>query len=278
MAKLLAATSSNILHRPVRIEIDDVQTDAIDHVIYHMEEVLLDKAYYSIYRNYLTAHKAGLKVVLNGQGSDEVWLGYYNIYPFIRKFQDKLTLTDFSAYWLEQFSLKNYAHTSQLQAVITNHLTPHFGTGNLSPLDAMVAFGTRTHLQSMLVQEDRLSMASSVECRVPFVDYRVISLAMQVPSTLKLLDGREKYLIRKLGESFLPAPIYKRHKAVLPDMPDHFGQIADEAISHGTIQKSHLLKELFSKALSNDLQSLSASDKWKLFSLSRFEKVFFNLD
>ena len=48
----------------------------IDKVIHSVEEILIDKVYLPVYFNYKAAKDDGFTVVLNGQGSDEVWLGY----------------------------------------------------------------------------------------------------------------------------------------------------------------------------------------------------------
>ena len=46
----------------------------IDQVIFSVEEILIDKVYLPVYFNYKAAKDDGFTVVLNGQGSDEVWL------------------------------------------------------------------------------------------------------------------------------------------------------------------------------------------------------------
>lgn len=278
MARLLTSQHPNMRHSVVKIALEDMQSEAIDRVTYHMEEVLLDKAYYAIYRNYRSAHEADLKVVLNGQGSDEVWLGYYNTYPFIKLFQNGLNLERFAQYWIEQFAFKAYVNPQQMRDVIQQHISTYLDglwVQNRSALDAFVNFGVRTYLQSMLMQEDRLSMAHSVECRVPYVDYRVIAFGLRIPAKLKVLDGREKYLLRKVAERILPQAIYTRHKSVLPDLPDYFGAMADTSMQRPGFFDSSLLNEIFTKSLRHDLKSLPAVERWKVFSIQRFEDVFF---
>jgi asparagine synthase (glutamine-hydrolysing) len=53
--------------------------------------------------------------------------------------------------------------------------------------------------------EDRMSMASSVESRLPFMDYRLVEFAFSLPDDLKLRDGYNKYILRQSMGKLLPA-------------------------------------------------------------------------
>jgi len=61
-------------------------------------------------------------------------------------------------------------------------------------------------------QGDRVAMAHSVEGRFPFLDHRVAEFCGRLPSRLRLRGLRDKYLLRKLGASLLPAEIWNRPK------------------------------------------------------------------
>ncbi|MFC1678598.1 asparagine synthase (glutamine-hydrolyzing) [Elusimicrobiota bacterium] len=64
----------------------------------------------------------------------------------------------------------------------------------------------------LLVKSDRMSMAHSLEARVPFLDNELIELATSIPANLKLRRGTAKYLPRKLLSSLVPKEIAKRGK------------------------------------------------------------------
>nr|WP_276318807.1 asparagine synthase-related protein [Marinitoga lauensis] len=65
----------------------------------------------------------------------------------------------------------------------------------------------------MPLQEDKLSMAHSIECRVPFVDdNKMLNLGLSIDSNLKIFDKREKYILRKAYEKILPKNITERYK------------------------------------------------------------------
>jgi asparagine synthase (glutamine-hydrolysing) len=274
-AKLLVSQSENIVHHIVNVTRDDVNLKLIDKVTYHMEEILFDKAYISIYKNYAVAKDMGIKAVLNGQGSDEVWVGYYFFYPFLQFENKLLEMNSFASYWKSNFFLNEFTDSGTTNKLVNSNLEknylPYLGSDHVN---SVIAFAIKTHLQSMLMQEDRLSMASSVECRVPFVDYRIIELALSLSSKIKVLDGREKYLLRKVGQKLLPEEIYNRRKEVFPIPPKTYDIIGEKLIDVKEILSGNIIRSI-SNLSEEDFKGLSPANKWKLFALSRFEKLYF---
>jgi asparagine synthase (glutamine-hydrolysing) len=74
-------------------------------------------------------------------------------------------------------------------------------------------FDQQTYLQALLHRLDRMTMAASVEGRVPFLDHRVVELAAMLPSNLKVRGMETKYLLKQVGARYLPAAITRRRKA-----------------------------------------------------------------
>ena len=52
-----------------------------------------------------------------------------------------------------------------------------------------------------------MTMASSVEARVPFLDHHLVEYALNIPSSLKYKDGHTKYILKKVAQNFLPDAI-----------------------------------------------------------------------
>ena len=63
-----------------------------------------------------------------------------------------------------------------------------------------------------LVIGDRMSMAHSLEVRAPFVDYQVVEFAARLPGSLKLRNGRLKYILRQVASQYIPREIVKKRK------------------------------------------------------------------
>ena len=71
-------------------------------------------------------------------------------------------------------------------------------------------------MQTLLDRSDRMSMASGLEVRVPFCDYRLVQYMWNVPWEMKALDGREKGLLRYVVKDLLPKEIVERKKSPYP--------------------------------------------------------------
>jgi asparagine synthase (glutamine-hydrolysing) len=66
--------------------------------------------------------------------------------------------------------------------------------------------------ENLLLLTDKMSMAVSLECRVPFLDHRLVELAAQIPARHKLPNGRLKGLLKDALEGILPDSIINRRK------------------------------------------------------------------
>ena len=76
---------------------------------------------------------------------------------------------------------------------------------------------TRTRLPALLRYEDRLSMAFSIESRVPFLDHRLVELAFALLDTAKIHGGWSKYALRRALEGVLPhSVVWRRDKKGFP--------------------------------------------------------------
>ena len=77
-----------------------------------------------------------------------------------------------------------------------------------NPVDQSQRTDLRTYmLDDILVKVDRMSMRHSLELRSPFLDYRMVELGLRVPSRLRVKDGVNKYLLRRLAARHLPPEV-----------------------------------------------------------------------
>lgn len=83
----------------------------------------------------------------------------------------------------------------------------------LNPVDQVLFTDGRTRLiYDYLVKIDRATMANSVECRSPFLDTQLLEYVAQIPASLKFKNRQTKYLLKKIGEKYLPKNILYAHK------------------------------------------------------------------
>jgi len=87
------------------------------------------------------------------------------------------------------------------------------GLGDLPFGSQMMKFDFRTYLpEDVLVKVDRMSMAHSIESRVPLLDNQVIDFAARLPLHLKIRDGRRKVVLKEVAARLLPQEIIHRRK------------------------------------------------------------------
>ncbi len=88
---------------------------------------------------------------------------------------------------------------------------------DLNPLDAMLYIDTKTWLpDDLLIKADKMTMANSLELRVPLLDHKVLEFAAGLPSHFKVHGFTTKYILKKAFKSRIPAPILDRRKVGFP--------------------------------------------------------------
>jgi len=80
-------------------------------------------------------------------------------------------------------------------------------------LNLMLYMDLKTWLpDDLLSKVDRMSMAASLEARVPYLDHRLVEFAFSLPSSLKLRGNKGKYILKKAAQKYLPREIINRQK------------------------------------------------------------------
>ena len=98
---------------------------------------------------------------------------------------------------------KQYLQTNTQMHELTERMKPQLE--NRHPLNQSLYIETKTRLPGWILwKSDRLSMAHSVEARVPFMDHQLVEFAAQLPPWLKLNGMDEKYILRKIMMGRLP--------------------------------------------------------------------------
>ncbi len=189
--------------------------DDLSHLLYINDEPFAALTIYSQYCVMREARKE-VKVVLDGQGADELLAGYI-AYQFchIRGMIRQLLLIQalrellgmlrhhrsFLAYAVSQFFARR-ERRNLLRA--GSHEYPRY-RGTLS--EALKIDLTTANLPYMLHWEDRTSMAFSIEARVPYLDYRVVEFLSSLPEDQKIRNGITKYVLRKAVKGIVPDAI-----------------------------------------------------------------------
>jgi asparagine synthase (glutamine-hydrolysing) len=83
-------------------------------------------------------------------------------------------------------------------------------------LDKLLAADVKTYLQELLMKQDQMSMAASIESRVPFLDHKLVEFAARLPVEMKLRGLTTKYILRQAMRKRLPKAILSRKKMGFP--------------------------------------------------------------
>jgi asparagine synthase (glutamine-hydrolysing) len=98
-----------------------------------------------------------------------------------------------------------------------DHYLSYWNSRPQSPLlPRMLYADQKTYLVELLMKQDRMSMACSIESRVPFLDHQFLEFAMSIPDHLKIRGATQKYILKKAVEDLLPPEIIHRKKMGFP--------------------------------------------------------------
>jgi asparagine synthase (glutamine-hydrolysing) len=143
----------------------------------------------------------------------------------------------------------------------------------------MMRFDTETYLpEDVLTKVDRMSMAHSIEARVPLLDNEVVAFAGSLPASLKIRNGRGKHVLKAVAATLLPPAILNRRKQgfAVPlgnwfrgDLPTLFGDtlLSSDSLQRGYFQPAfvrRLVDEHVSGARDHTLRlwQLVVFDEW----------------
>lgn len=145
--------------------------------------------------------RKSVKVVLSGEGGDELFGGYGRYrganrpWPFARKMRRRGALEGLGILW------ENGAWRAGMDLAETEA-----GKHGWNRLQQAQAVDCADWLPNdLLTKLDRCLMAQGIEGRVPFLDPKVAALAFRLPDKMKLAEGRGKYLLRKWLDGVLPS-------------------------------------------------------------------------
>ncbi len=137
------------------------------------------------------ASEKGVKVLLDGQGSDETWAGYDYYTNNSQNIIQGVTKTPFRTNVLNADFVKSYTKT----------VYPKPFDDDLLNLQYRDLFYTK--IPRALRFNDRVSMLYGTELRAPFLDYELVEYVFSRPTSFKLKDGFQKWMLRKIAEKFL---------------------------------------------------------------------------
>jgi asparagine synthase (glutamine-hydrolysing) len=239
------------------------------------------------------------KIALTGEGADEIFCGYpwyrfekicrpFSIIP--RPIRELLILGSIGKRWKpwssnvflapRKMNLLRYVDlvspfepgiaenlfSSDLLENTDRHdkayltLTDFPGFSNWDALEQIQYMETKSRMTDFIIHGlDRISMAHSVEARVPFLDHELVEMASQMPSSIKMRRLKEKYILRKAMHGRLPDEITERKKRGLAApsniwLRGKLPEFAEDMFSEDNIRKKGYFKPEYVRSLLDDHQ------------------------
>ena len=254
-AKAVAESLHGIFHEVVPTAQDFV--DSLPDLIYALDEPLAGPGLFPQFAVSKLARQH-VKVVLGGQGGDEIFGGYARYLvayleqamkgaifetqeegkhlvslesivpqlsllkqyrPLLSQFWSQGLFEDMDARYFHLIDrspgLSSLLHPDALARFDKNELFAEFQKvfnhpDTQSYINKMTHFDQKTLLPALLQIEDRVSMAVSLESRVPLLDTRIVDLVTTMPPPLKFQGGRSKHILKKAIRSLLPSAVLDR--------------------------------------------------------------------
>ena len=294
-------------------------------LIWHEDEPLAHPSSVALYFVSDLASKH-VKVVLTGEGSDELMAGYaryrktilnlalgerYNkmVPSGVRRLVQKqfagmtgsklrlklgrtfLNLSpDIESIYFDNFAVFSRSLQQQLLTRETvdriGGIDPYAGVRELlghtdaqSLLDRLLYADIKTYLHELLMKQDQMSMAASVESRVPFLDHKLVEFTSSLPERLKLRGWTTKYVLRQSMKGVLPAAILDRPKMGFP-VPlgkwfrGAYSSVLDEYVLGSRAHERGLFNGDFTRALVEQHRRGEANHSERLWSLVNLEMWF----
>jgi asparagine synthase (glutamine-hydrolysing) len=224
----------------------------VDHSVDYFDEPFAAPSTIPSYLGCNVARKQ-VTVAMSGDGGDELFMGYgyYELYDKVRKIfrmdagvgrhlmkaafnvmggRYKRASRLFSLpskdlfvhLWSEQQYMFSEKEIGSLLNISDTHLSikdswRHIDSLKLSDYEKISLFDIEQYLAyNLLYKMDSASMASSLEVRNPYLDYRVMEYAYNLPQEFKIRNGEHKYLMKKLLTRYLPDSLVYRRKWGFP--------------------------------------------------------------
>jgi asparagine synthase (glutamine-hydrolysing) len=270
----------------------------IDEVVYTQEEPFGGPSMFMGWHVFREARARNIRVMLSGQGGDETLLGYDRYYAailhqtsgmtFLRQLllqarHSSLTRLGVLEYYLyftrPGLRLRRLKSRSYLKPEIVDSLAfapVEQSAASFRNVDELSKIEIESlQLPRLLRYDDRNAMRHAIETRMPFLDYRLVELAVSLPADYKIHDGWRKYVLRKAFGDQLPPEITWQRTKIGFEAPDNTWLAAHGDAIKREIESSAILEKITDKArLLRDFASLSVKEQWAYFNAAAWERVY----
>jgi asparagine synthase (glutamine-hydrolysing) len=142
-----------------------------------------------------------------------------------------------------------------------------------------------TYLHELLMKQDQMSMAASIESRVPFLDHPLTEWVAELPQSMKLRGTTTKWILRQAMKEKLPAPILTRRKLGFPVpvgawLRTHWKPLIDEYVtSERALSRGIFECDTVEHLVAEHLSGINHSERlWALLTFEVWARIFLDGD
>jgi asparagine synthase (glutamine-hydrolysing) len=193
-----------------------------DEIAYHLDTPCTWTSF-TLYRLMEEAKSNGMKVMMTGDGADEVFGGYHRyhllhhdeqIHKLEAMQQYSFMINKYYGSTAERYSklVNRYEniYDENVQRYVLSQTEKYIGHSANDIVHGMGMHDFYTTMQVLLQMSDRMSMAFAIENRAPFLDHRLIEFAFSMPSKYKINNGITKWALKEVARKFIPKEIVDR--------------------------------------------------------------------
>jgi asparagine synthase (glutamine-hydrolysing) len=202
-----------------------------------------------------------------GPGIEDIYFDNFSVFPramqqqlFTRQTRDQMGVVD--PYRIELDHMENCQSQSML--------------------DRLLAADMKTYLHELLMKQDQMSMAASIESRVPFLDQKLVEFAAGLPVSMKLHGLTTKYVLRRATAGVLPKEIVNRKKMGFPVpvgrwLRGPFAHVVDEyVLGERAIRRGIFDREFVTELVARHKSGEEHTERlWALINFEIWQRRFF---
>jgi len=248
---------------------------------------------------------AGIKVILNGQGADELFFGYNNMAQAIlsrqfrsaefNHFRQNIAGLNLGSNYLfrtllksifpqAEFNLRTRSRLkrrniirSEFSENVDNTLISLFKYNNIHDVWRESIYGV--HIPHLVHYDDRNAMAYSIEGRMPFLDHRIAEFVARVKPEEFLKNGMRKYILREACKQYLPEIVYERKDKIgfytpLINILGNDEKWVTDQLNHNHLFTDEHINKLLKKLKTKSLETNDALQIWRSISLNVWMKKY----
>ena len=308
---------------------------SIPKLVWHEDKPIRNPSSVALYHVAELAREH-VKVVLTGEGSDELFAGYHRYWAilfnlhwgqyyerFVPRWVREKAIRSLLWKWPLPLSIKKkmshtfFNHSMRPEEIIFDNFhaifparihgalfSPDFcnRVKDINPyqdvigiyesrsgedaLDKLLYVDQKTYLVELLMKQDRMSMAASIESRVPFLDHKMVEFSTRLPSGMKLHGKQVKYIVKQAMQQLVPDSILKREKMGFPVplrqwLHESHGSLFASVLASDRVRQRNILNEQFVKTLlaENQMGKRDHTDAlWTLMNFEIWARIFLDGD